>query len=124
MTDPPALPVPSEGNDLYIMRNPRIQEEEFKIGRSNNAELRRLGLSPQQNFDMQLLAIFFGLGLLEKKVHATLESKRSQEGLGKEWFKAPLEDVVEAVRQTAQDNEQSVGHCFMYIQLNNLAGTH
>ncbi len=55
----PASPAPV-GNELYIMRNPRIPGE-VKIGRSNNVDLRRAALSSQMNFDMVVEAVFFGL---------------------------------------------------------------
>ena len=56
------------GRDLYVMSNPRTPGE-LKVGRSGNAEMRRCALSAQQNFQMKIEALFYGLGHLEKQVH-------------------------------------------------------
>ena len=92
--------------------------DSYKVGRSGNAEMRRCALSAQQNFEMEIVALFFGLGHLEKRVHSALADKRSP--IGTEWFTASLKEVVEAIRTTARDNDKDVDHCLMATPLSSL----
>ena len=109
----PASPV---GNELYIMRNPRIPGE-VKIGRSNNVDLRRAALSSQMNFDMVVEAVFFGLGPLESRVHDALQHRRSREGPGREWFNVDVTGAIEAIKTTARASGQALTSCFMRTTL-------
>ena len=69
------------------------------MGRTNNVEMRRCALSAQQNFEVRIEALFFGLGPLEKQVHSALRARQSP--IGSEWFAATLKEVLEAIRTTA-----------------------
>ena len=118
---PPPPPV-EDKKELYIMTNPRILGE-YKVGRSNRVDLRRAGMCASQNFDMELLAVFFDLGRLESLVHAALESKRVQEGPGQEWFKGTFEEIVSAIILTARQNGHDVQNYFSRVTVPDTATT-
>lgn len=106
------------GCDLYVMSNPRIPGE-LKVGRSGNAEMRRCALSAQQNFQMKIEALFYGLGHLEKHVHSALQDKQSP--IGTEWFSTSLKEVVGAIQSTAQhNNESEIKECLVSMPLSEL----
>ena len=68
-----------------------------------------------QNFEMQLLAVFFDLGPIEKLLHEALESKRVQEGPGQEWFRGTFDEIVSAVVATARQNGHDVQNYFSCV---------
>ena len=94
------------------MENPQIPGE-LKIGRSNNVELRRAALSSQQNFDMKVVAVVFGKGHLEKKVHRALEDKRVSRGPGQEWFRVGVDEAVHSIKTTAETEGEPVTNLFV-----------
>ena len=85
-------------HDLYMMENSRIPGE-IKIGLSNNVERRKKELEAQQNFKMNVLAIFPGKGYLEKRVHDRLREFQVTEGAGNEWFKCSLGEALARLDQ-------------------------
>lgn len=68
---------------------------------------------------MQLLAVFFDLGPIEKLVHETLESKRVQEWPGLEWFRATFDEIVSTVVATARHNGHDVQNYFSCVPVDN-----
>ena len=85
-------------HDLYMMENSRIPGE-IKIGLSNNVERRKKELEAQQNFKMNVLAIFPGKGYLEKRVHDRLKEFQVTEGAGNEWFKCSFGEALARIDQ-------------------------
>ena len=71
------------GNDLYVMTNPRIPGE-YKVGRSKCVEQRRECLQNGQNFKIEVMATFPGVGWAEGLVHDRLAHSRVHEGAGRE----------------------------------------
>ena len=94
----------TKGDSLYVMRYSR-DPECVKIGRSRNVENRRAALEAGQNFRVEVLVIFPGRGHLESHVHAHLDSCRSHQGAGQEWFLVPAGEaagiVAAALRQVS-----------------------
>ena len=82
--------------DLYVMRNFRIAGE-YKIGRSKCIQQRRGDLQESQNFQMVLVATFPRMGWAEALVHHRLAYSRVRVGPGREWFAAPLSEILFAV---------------------------
>jgi len=93
-----------EGNttNLYVMRNSRI-EGEYKIGRSKCIQQRRGDLQESQNFRMVLVAFFPTAGWAEGLVHHRLAHARVRVGPGREWFAAPLGEILFAVGRILEE---------------------
>ena len=87
---------PEDTTNLYVMRNSRI-EGEYKIGRSKCIQQRRGDLQESQNFQMVLVATFPTAGWAEGLVHHRLAYARVRVGPGREWFAAPLSEILYAV---------------------------
>ena len=81
---------------LYIMHNNRIPGE-YKIGRTNNVEQRRLELGKCMNFEMVVLATFPLWGHMETEIKRMLEPRRVKMGTGREWFKCSLSEILHTV---------------------------
>ena len=82
-----------EGPDaLYVAWNPRIPGE-IKIGRARNPFQRLASLSSCQNFHIELVRQWPGLGHLESKLHAQFSDFRVRNVPGREWFALPPEDI-------------------------------
>jgi hypothetical protein len=88
--------VASEISNLYVMTNSRIGGE-YKIGRSKCVQHRRGDLQESQNFKMVLVATFPKGGWAEGLVHHRLAHARVRVGPGREWFSAPLGEILFAV---------------------------
>jgi hypothetical protein len=83
-------------SNLYVMRNSRI-EGEYKVGRSKCIQQRRGDLQESQNFQMVLVATFPRAGWVEGLVHHRLAYARVRVGPGREWFAAPLSEILFAI---------------------------
>ena len=95
--DEPEEPATSEtADDLYVMQNSRISDE-VKIGRSINPETRRRSLQASQNYRMDILAVFPGVGHLEPLVHGMLAYCRVLDVPGREWFKCSPQTAFGAI---------------------------
>ena len=81
---------------LYVMTNSRIAGE-YKIGRSKSVQQRRSDLQESQNFQVKIVATFPGAGWAEGSVHDRLAYARVRAGPGREWFAAPLSEILHAV---------------------------
>ena len=79
-------------DNLYLIHNPRIPGE-VKIGRAQNVEVRLKNLSSCQNFSLQVIQSWPGLGHLEKDVHFELRARQLQGYPGREWFAITLSEV-------------------------------
>ena len=92
-SDPPlATPL-----SLYILHNTRIPGE-LKIGKtSRNVDERVRDLCACQNFQIETLCIFPGMGEIEARVHRMLENRRVKSGSGREWFRVTLIEAVTAI---------------------------
>ena len=75
-------------DDLYVFRNPRLPGE-FKVGRSSDVERRRLELQASQNFHLEAVAVFPGMGRHEAYVHDALAEYRVL-CPSREWFRLDL----------------------------------
>jgi T5orf172 domain len=88
---------------LYLIHNPRIPGE-VKVGRARDVEARLKDLSSCQNFSLELLQAWPGLGCLEREVHHQLDARRLRGYPGREWFRLdPTE--VELVDEVVQGLE-------------------
>lgn len=89
---------PSEcTDDLYVSRNPRIPGE-VKVGRSQDPQARAASMSAAQNFHIEVVATFPGLGHLEKEVHRILAPQRV-DAPGREWFSVSVAFAMAAVTE-------------------------
>ena len=85
-----------EGDALYVMHN-SLAPHQFKVGRSKDPERRRRDMQASQNFTVLLDAVFPGRGWMEPLVHARLSPRRVPDVPGREWFEAPLADILKTV---------------------------
>ena len=69
----------------------------LKIGRAACVETRVRQLEASHNFRLVVLATFPGLGCLESRIHSLLSESRAREGRGREWFCAPLDNVLHTI---------------------------
>ena len=76
-----------------------------KIGRSDNVEGRRRHVKAGQNFTVEVLVIFPGVGPLEPQLHEQLQEKRISKGAGREWFRIRSSEDVALVNQLLQEIE-------------------
>ena len=110
MLEPPAKrlklePATIPGEHLYIMSfstDPEGLLSGLKVGRSGNIAKRAHDLDDSMPFHMLVLATFLGKGHLECYVHAALSDARNRNGRGREWFHAPLVDILQAVVHAMQ----------------------
>ena len=88
---------PAEGGAcLYLAVNPKIPGE-VKIGKSHDPVKRLQQLERGQNFRLQIVATFPGVGHLESAVHESLSRRRVDDGSGREWFRVSTELAIAAV---------------------------
>ena len=85
-----------EGDALYVLHN-SLAPHQFKVGRSKDPERRRRDMQASQNFTVHLDAVFPGRGWVEALVHARLSPRRVPDVPGREWFEAPLVDILKAI---------------------------
>ena len=79
-------------DSLYVAHNPRIPGE-VKIGRAQNPFKRLADLSQCQNFHIELVKSWSGLGFLEPKLHQQFSDFKVLHTPGREWFTIPREDI-------------------------------
>ena len=94
----PAIPPGPGTHDLYVMENSRIPGE-LKIGCSKDVPRRKRDFEAQQNFRINVIAVFPGKGYLEREVHLQLSHLRVAECAGTEWFKCSLGEALAAIDQ-------------------------
>ena len=85
-----------EGDALYVLHN-SLAPHQSKVGRSKDPERRRRDMQASQNFTVHLDAVFPGRGWMEPLVHARLAPRRVPDVPGREWFEAPLADILKTV---------------------------
>ena len=54
------------------------------------------------------MAVVFGKGHLEKKIHRVLEDKRVSRGPGQEWFVMGVDEAVLAIKETAEKEKEPI----------------
>ena len=88
------------GEHLYVMAfstDPDGLLSGLKVGRSGNIDRRAHELGNSMPFHVIVLATFPGQGHLEDVVHAMLAAYRNGSGRGREWFHAPLTEILQSV---------------------------
>jgi hypothetical protein len=101
----PKLEPTIPGEHLYVMAlstDPLGLLSGLKVGRSGNIGRRAHELGNSMPFHLLVLATFPGQGHLEDLVHSLLASDRNGSGRGREWFHAPLPEILQAVSQAMQ----------------------
>ncbi len=119
LLEPPAKrlklePATIPGEHLYIMSfstDPDGLLTGLKVGRSGNIAKRAHDLDDSMPFHILVLATFLGKGHLEGHVHASLADCRNRNGRGREWFHAPLVDILQAVVRAMQVSPIVNGAC-------------
>ena len=91
-------------DDLYIMRY-SFWHDCVKIGRSHNVEQRRKQLEAGQDFHVEVVATFPGMGCLESVVHGRLADKQSRRGAGVEWFEIDAGAAIDTIKVLADIEE-------------------
>ena len=91
-------------DSLYIMANPRIPGE-VKIGRSHNPEHRSKQLSAGNNFCLQALRVYGGVGYLEKVTHQRLKCRRVENVAGTEWFQVSRDQADTVIKSVILEDE-------------------
>ena len=86
---------------LYVMQRsdaPGI----LKVGRSDDPQRRAEDLQTGHCFLVRVVSVFYNVGHCERAVHAYLQEWRVDGGAGREWFRASLSMVYQAIaRATA-----------------------
>ena len=96
----------TQKDDLYVMKY-SIDNNAVKIGRSENVEKRRRSLEADQNFFVEVVAIFPGKGSMEAEVHDRLQCYHSKRGAGREWFNITAADAALVCSNTLKEIEHA-----------------
>ena len=95
---------------LYVLQYGNVWDC-VKIGRCRDIHERLRVIGKGHNCKLKLIASYPGQGYLEQRVHKRLESFRSLDGLGTEWFNVPgsyaLKVVDEVIQQSRQESLSS-----------------
>jgi hypothetical protein len=86
----------ADKNDFLYVMGCSILPGVYKVGRSVDVEARAKELQASQPYYVSVLASFPGKGPVEGAVHADLAYCRVF-APGREWFEAPLEDIMLAI---------------------------
>ena len=88
---------PEKKDSLYIL-GCSMMPGILKVGRSADPQARAKEIQASQPYFAQLVAVFPQKGHIEAVVHARL-AKRRVEAPGREWFHAPLSEVLQIVSE-------------------------
>ena len=86
---------------LYVMQRSDAPDI-LKVGRSDDPQRRAEDLQTGHCFLVRVVSVFYNVGHCERAVHAYLQEWRVDGGAGREWFRASLSMVYQAIaRATA-----------------------
>jgi hypothetical protein len=94
-------PNPKNAAYIYIMYNPSLKKDYYKVGRSRNTERRAEELSAPTGvpgkFQVEFKLWVTDAVLAEKRVHTELEKYRPHDN--KEFFELPIDTIIDTIRK-------------------------
>ncbi len=87
---------------LYVMQRSDAPGV-WKVGRSDDPQRRAVDLQTGHCFLVHVVATFHGAGCCERAVHELLAEHRVDGGTGREWFRASLPLVYNAIAVASAD---------------------